>query len=91
MCERALFSLKQLQEQCGSLSCVPPSLSSSLPCTLQLEEAKLHWERGEQASAMALLNKLLDRLKMVGKHASPNVRMLFNQMFVDVPDRQCYG
>lgn len=66
VCERALFSLKQLHDQRAPPLNLPGlSLLSPLSDSLTLEEAKLHWECGERTYAMALLKKLLDNLKTV--------------------------
>lgn len=71
VCERALFSLKLLHDQqAPALGLSEPTFLSPLPYSLNLEaltleEAKLHWERGERTYAMALLKKLLDSLKTV--------------------------
>ena len=62
--EGALFSLHHLH---ASRSCysVPTSLYPSLPWQHRLQEAKLHWGRGERNLALSQLRSLLQTIKAV--------------------------
>ncbi len=62
--EGALFSLRALQGRREELG-VPSALYPSLPWSVQLEEAKLYWERGEAKLAMGHLKSLLQVLAKV--------------------------
>ena len=62
--EGALFSLKHLQGRRAELG-IPLALHSGLLWSLQLEEAKLYWERGEVKVAMGQLKTLLQSLESV--------------------------
>ena len=64
VCEGALFALKRHISQCSDYG-VPESLCPALPWTLNLEEAKLSWERGDLTVAMAQLKALLARWSQV--------------------------
>ncbi len=61
MAEGALFNLKQLQLHCADHNSLCPGLS----WRIQLEEAKVEWERGESPLAMALLKSLIHQLAQV--------------------------
>ena len=62
--EGGLFNLKQLQAHRSSYN-IPDSLCPSLSWRIQLEEAKIEWERGEGPLAMALLKSLLHKFGQV--------------------------
>ena len=62
--EGGLFNLKQLQAHRSSYN-IPDSLCPSLSWRIQLEEAKVEWERGEGPLAMALLKSLLHKFGQV--------------------------
>jgi len=66
VCERALFSLRMLQQTQQSSAMDPLSLTSfdHTGHSIAMEEAKLHWKQGDKTYAMALMNKLLDTLKV---------------------------
>ena len=62
--EGALFSLHHLHNSRSSHA-VPEALYPSLPWKHQLQEAKLHWGRGESSPALGQLRSLLQRMKTV--------------------------
>ena len=62
--EGALFALRHLAAQRGSYG-IPEGLHPTLPWYLQLEDAKLHWARGESALATGRLKTILRRMEHV--------------------------
>ena len=84
MCERALFSLRMIQQSQQS-SAMGSSSMTSLDHTghsIAMEETKLHWKRGDKTYAMALMSKLLDTLKVALTGHAYVVLTILNVMYL---------